>query len=262
MAGAARVRPEWTGHVPSATQPIFASGIVLTMSPSKVLATMELGRHEEFLEVTRPSFERYAALHGYDLRIPEDDPAPERRHKQWGKVAFINQLLPTCDLLVWIDADAAIVDPSVDIATTLPPRRFLGLVDHHYDGQCVPNTGVMVVRSGRRSRQFFEQMWGMTQYLETRWHDNAAALEMFGYEFDPDATPMRCQPGTTTPWLRRTQILGSEWNSVPQDLSTAPRILHFTGAYPFAERLERLRAAVSRQTTRVPLEAQARSRIP
>ena len=107
-----------------------------------------------------------------------------------------------------------------------------------------------------------EQMWGMTQYLETRWHDNAAALEMFGYEFDPDATPMRCQPGTTTPWLRRTQILGSEWNSVPQDLSTAPRILHFTGAYPFAERLERLRAAVSRQTTRVPLEAQARSRIP
>jgi hypothetical protein len=215
------------------------------MSPSKVLATMGLGRHEELLAVTRPSFERYAALHGYDLRIPETDPAPERKHKHWSKVAFINQLLPTCDLLVWIDADAAIVDPSVDIATALPRRRFLGLVEHHYDGQCVPNTGVMVVRSGRRGRRFFEEMWDMTQYLETRWHDNAAVLEMFGYEFDPEATPMYCRPGRSTPWLRRTQFLGNEWNSLPQDMAAAPRIFHVTGAYPFEERVERLRAALS-----------------
>jgi galactosyl transferase GMA12/MNN10 family len=215
------------------------------MGDRKVLATMGLGRHEEFLEVTLPSFERYAALHGYELHMPDSDPAPERRHKHWGKVAFINRLLPTCDLLFWIDSDAAIVDPSVDIATELPRNKFFGLVEHHYDGQSVPNTGVMVVRGGRRGRKFFHEMWEHTEFLETRWHDNAAALTMLGYSFDPEATPMYCRPDHSTPWLRRTQFLGIEWNSMPQDTADSPRILHVTGAFAFEDRLERLRSALS-----------------
>lgn len=215
-----------------------------TMGGRKIMATMGLGRHRELLEVTQPSFERYATIHGYELQIPEADPAPERRHKQWSKVAFINSLLPTCDLLFWIDADAAIVDPSVDIATALPRRRFLGLTEHRYDGQSVPNTGVMIVRGGSLGRQFFEEVWDHTEYLETRWHDNAAVLTMFGYAFDPEASPMYCRPGPVTPWRRRTYFLGNEWNSLPQDMAPSPRILHVTGSFAFEERLERLRGAL------------------
>ena len=216
------------------------------MRRPKVLATIGLGRYEQLLNITRPTFEQYAACHGYDLRVLETDPAPERKHKQWAKVAFINQILSTCDLLLWIDCDAAIVDMSVDIASTLPPRCFLGLVEHHYDDQSIPNTGVMIIRSGRRSRRFFAQMWDYTQYLETRWHDNAAALEMLGYEFDPDAEPMYCHPAKSTEWLARTRFLGNEWNSLPQDSAASPQIVHVTGAYPFEQRLERLRTAVDR----------------
>lgn len=215
------------------------------MSPVKVLATMGIGRHEEFLAVTRPSFERYAALHGYEVRIPDADPAPERNHKQWAKVAFIKQLLPTCDFLFWIDCDAAIVDCSMDIADELPRRRFLGMVEHHYEGQCIPNTGVIAVRSGRSARRFFAEMWDHTQYLETRWHDNAAALEMLGYEFETEREPKYCRPGYPTRWLRRTHLLGNEWNSLPQDPAITPRIVHVTGAFPFEERLKRLCGALS-----------------
>ena len=215
------------------------------MASRKILATMGLGRHQELLDVTRPSFERYATLHGYEVAVPEEDPAPERRHKHWAKVAFINRLLPTCDFLFWVDSDAAIVDPSVDIADVLHPRSFFGIVEHHYDGQSVPNTGVMVVRNSGRGRRFFQEMWTHTEFLETRWHDNAAVLTMFGYSFDPEATPMYCRPGRSTAWLRRSQFLGNEWNSLPQDMAESPRILHVTGTYPFEERLRRLRDAVS-----------------
>ncbi|MGO9341032.1 MAG: hypothetical protein ACLP6E_00735 [Acidimicrobiales bacterium] len=218
----------------------------------KILATMGFGKHEEFLAVTRPSFERYAAIHGYELRVPEVDPAPERNHKQWAKVAFINQLLPTCDFLFWIDADAAIVDCSADIAEELTRGHFLGMVEHRYGGQRVPNTGVMAVRSGRYARRFFGEMWDHTQYLETRWHDNAAALEMFGYEFDPEAKPLYCQPGRDTPWLRRTHFLGNEWNSMPQDMALTPRIVHVTGSFPFEERLTLLSEALSKRASLVP----------
>ena len=86
----------------------------------KILATMGIGRHQELLDVTLPSFEQFAAIHGYEVRYPDVDPAPERHGGPWGKIAFMNSLLPTCDVLFWIDADAAIVDPSVDIATALP----------------------------------------------------------------------------------------------------------------------------------------------
>jgi hypothetical protein len=213
--------------------------------PAKILATLGLGRHEELLTITRPTFERYAARHGYEIRIPQQDPAPERRHKQWSKVALINQLLPTCDMLLWIDCDAAILDCSLDIAGILHRRCFLGLVEHRYDGQRVPNTGVMIVRSGRRSRRFFAEMWDHTQYLETRWHDNAGALEMLGYEFDPEASPMYCQPKVSTPWLRRTQFLDTEWNSIPKDMSEAPRILHVTGTFSLEERAEMLNTVLS-----------------
>ncbi len=227
----------------SARSPV-RSGIVPAVSPLKILATMGIGKHEEFLAVTRPSFERYAALHGYELRIPYGDPAPERNHKQWAKVAFINRLLPTCDFLFWIDADAAIVDCSTDIADALPSEQFLGLVEHRYDGHHIPNTGVMAVHSDRYARRFFEEMWNHTQYLETRWHDNAAALEMFGYEFEPEA-PMYCRPGRATPWLGRTHFLGHEWNSIPQDMALTPRVVHVTGALPFDERVKRLCGALS-----------------
>jgi len=205
---------------------------------------MGIGKHEEFLAVTRPTFERYAALHGYELRVPEADPAPDRSHKQWAKVAFINQLLPTCDFLLWIDCDAAIIDCSTDIADALPRRRFLGIVEHRYAGQRIPNTGVMAVRSGRSARRFFGEMWNHTQYLETRWHDNAAALEMLGYEFETETEPVYCQPGNPTRWLRRTHFLGNEWNSLPHDPALTPRIVHVTGAFPFEERMQRLCGAL------------------
>ncbi len=224
---------------------LSGSGSVRWVSQTKILATMGLGEHQELLAVTLPSFERYAARHGYEVRIPESDPAPERKFKQWSKIAFINQLLPTCDLLFWVDSDAAILDDSVDIGTTLPARHFLGLVEHHYDGLSVPNTGVMIIRGGRKGRRFFKEMWNHTEYLETKWFDNAAALDMLGYEFDSEATQKYCRPGKPTPWSRRTQLIPNEWNSLPQDMANSPRILHVTRAFPFEERLERLRAALS-----------------
>ncbi|MGA8726505.1 MAG: DUF273 domain-containing protein [Acidimicrobiales bacterium] len=211
----------------------------------KVLASLGLGRHAQLLELTRPSFERYADRHGYELSVPTTDPAPERRHKHWAKIALINRLLPECDLLLWVDADAAIVDSSVDIEEAMPEASRLGLVAHRYSGQLVPNTGVMLVRSTHSSRRFFQKVWGMTQYLETTWHDNAAVLTLLGFEFDFDADPMWCRPHRQTRWRRQTTFLDREWNSLPEDTAAAPRIVHVTSSHPFEERLGRLERALA-----------------
>jgi hypothetical protein len=111
-----------------------------------------------------------------------------------------------------------------------------------------------VVRNGRRGRKFFQEIWDHTEFLETHWHDNAAVLKMFGYSFDPEASPMYCRPGRSTSWLRNSQFLDLEWNSLPQDMAASPRVLHVTGYFPFDERVERLRRAVSPGGNRVASE--------
>ncbi len=213
--------------------------------PVRMLVTVAVGKHEEFLAITRPSYESFADRHGYELRAQTNDPAPARANKMWSKIAYIRDLLPDCDELLWIDSDAAIVDTSRDIALDVPRRRFLGLVEHHYRGQHVPNTGVMFIRSGARADRFFREMWDMTEYLDHGWGDNGAALEMFGYRFDAGAEPMVCQPGRRTKWLRKVHLLPIEWNSVAEDMATTPRIVHVTGSFSHEERLELLRTVLA-----------------
>jgi hypothetical protein len=81
----------------------------------------------------------------------------------------------------------------------------------------------------------------MTQYLETKWHDNAAALVLLGYEFDFDVDPAWCRPGRSTRWRRRTAFLGKEWNSLAEDPAASPRIVHVTGSATMEDRLAALR---------------------
>ena len=190
---------------------------------------------------TRSTFERYAACHGYEVRVPEVDPVPEHQHKHWGKVAFINQLLPECDELLWIDADAAIVDDSVDLASVLAPRQFLGLVEHRYDGQLVPNTGVMIVRSGALARRFFEEIWRAARVSRDSMARQRSRTRAARLRVRHGRHTGRCQPGRSTRWRRRTELLGNEWNSIPQDMADRPRIVHVTSTYPHEYRLEWLR---------------------
>ena len=115
------------------------------MPQRKILATMGIGRHQALLDVTLPSFERFAALHGYEVRYPDTDPAPERGEGPWGKIAFINTLLPTCDVLFWIDADDLSSQVTIGItcvlaaiafqlaeAAALPAVDYLTLADRVY----------------------------------------------------------------------------------------------------------------------------------
>ena len=213
------------------------------MAGRRVLATMGLGRHEELLEIALPSFEAYASRHGYEICLPEGDPAPDRSHKQWAKVAFLNQLLPECEMVVWVDSDAVIVDPTWDMADELPASASLGLVDHHYGGQSVPNTGVMAIRGGAWAEEFFAEVWACTQYLETPWYDNAAVLHLMGYRLDLEGDNRECLAGPPTRWSGGIHLMDLAWNSIPEDPAPEPRIVHVTTAHSWETRLEALRAA-------------------
>jgi hypothetical protein len=213
----------------------------------KALCSIGAGSHEALLEISRPTFAAFAERHGYDLiTSTESDP---RRPPAWSKVPMIREALATYELVLWIDADAVIVDGSEDIADELEPDRFLALVAH--GEQQVPNTGVTLWRAGEPARELLDRTWSATRYVDHPWWENAAMLDVLGYRL-PSALERgwrrllrrRFRVARPSPLLAGTQFLPLEWNSVYLDRAERPRIFHCVGV-PVADRARDMRAALS-----------------
>lgn len=185
---------------------------------SRALATFGVGPHEALLDIALPSFEEFAERHGYDLTVAH--PRVEGRAASWFKIPLLHNLLAIHDEVLWLDADVVVVDPSEDIAAALPGGFWQALAEHHsaVDGNH-PNCGVWLVR--RPMRSLLARIWGMTSFLHHPWWEQAAILDLMGYE---TTRPVR-HVSSTCLWYR-TGLLGEEWNALPGADVAYPRFRH------------------------------------
>jgi hypothetical protein len=188
----------------------------------RVLCSLAVGPQARLLRVAQGSFARYADRHGYELDLrrellDSDRPAP------WSKVLVLRELLATHELVLWIDADAVVVDPARDIADDLGTDDFMGLVEHTYDGVSMPNTGVLVLRRGETAREFLDAVWDSTDLVDHQWWENAAVMRHLGYDLDP---PRRARESG---FRQATTFLPKAWNSIRLDPAENPRIRHYPG---------------------------------
>ena len=214
----------------------------------KALCSIGAGPHEALLEISRPTFEAYARRHGYELiTSTESDPA---RPPAWSKVPMVREALASFELVLWIDADAVIVDGSEDVAETLADDRFLGLVRH--GEQQIPNTGVMLWRAGDRAAELLDRTWRGRRFMHHPWWENAALLHALGYDLPTALEPRRrrllrrprpFRLARPAPLLAGVQFLPLEWNSVYLDRAAEPRIVHCVGV-PVEQRARDMAAAV------------------
>jgi hypothetical protein len=209
---------------------------------AKVLATIASGAHQELLRVTGPTYRYYARVHGYDVDARTTLSTPDRP-PSWSRIPLICELLSRYEIVLWVDCDAAIVDPSEDIADQLGDKLVAMAALSTSEGPHNPNCGVMALRSSPEVQRFLESVWRCTKHLEHRWWENAAWLELLGYELDPLVRLV-----APTPMYHRTAFLSSAWNRVPAELAEdgePPRILHYPGHSQDA-RLRHLGAALDR----------------
>jgi hypothetical protein len=202
------------------------------------LCTVAAGPHAELFDVARPGFERFAAIHGKEL-IVAPTAVSGGRSPGWAKVTLIRELLDEFDELLWVDADAVIVDPSADPCRLLGPGRPMGMVVHRYRGLEVPNMGVVALRAGRFTRRFVDRLWS-GEIPGHPWLDNAPALDLLGY----DVNSPRRDTRRLTAASARVVELDPSWNSIPQCPATRPRIAHFPGL-AHEQRLAAMRAAAA-----------------
>jgi len=195
--------------------------------PRRVLCSLGTGPYEQLLSISGITFEAYAERHAYDLRLETTVLAPERP-PAWSKIVLARDLLELYDEVLWIDADAIFLDISKDIAELVRPGKDLYLVEHLYaenETWRSANSGVFLVRSTDWARDFLDRVWASEQFIDHAWWENAAVLDLLGYELPPDLTPPRKAPGAPLP--PEVQLIGLEWNSTQgASLAPHPRIRH------------------------------------
>jgi hypothetical protein len=188
---------------------------------SKAIASIGTGPHEQLMRLAARSFRPFADRHGYDLHL-HATVADVGRPSPWAKVPLLRDLLDRYEQVLWLDSDLVIVDPSQDV----PAVDFMGLVEHTTKEGRMPNTGVWVLRSSDRMREFLDLVWAQEDLIEHPWWENAAVCRLLGYDLDPVG------PARQTPWLDATTFLDPRWNSIPDMRTPGARINHYPGYKP------------------------------
>jgi hypothetical protein len=190
----------------------------------RALCTFGVGTHVELLEIARPSFKAFARRHDYDYyeaaKVGHQRPAP------WYKVQCLLDLLKIYDVVVFIGADLVIVDGRENI----PFGNwdwYQELVAHNTQCGLVPNDDLWVCN--QRMLPWLERCWALEKYMHHGWWEQAALLELMGYDPSTENFPTYCKDNTNELY-RHTRWLVSEWNvhiwDIPQP--THPRIQHAT----------------------------------
>lgn len=188
----------------------------------KAIITLAVGKHEQLLEIAAPSFKAFAKRHKWDLFRATD--IGKDRPPAWYKLIGIIELLKSYDEVLLLDADTVIVDGREDL--TAPAEAWQAMVMHKTGDGEVPNTGVWITRPPMIP--ILKQAWEMEKYLMHGWWEQAAILELMGYQV-PQPTHL-IEP---TDLYHNTFWLDPAWNvhkwHKPQP--EQPKILHAT-MYP------------------------------
>ncbi|MDQ3484861.1 MAG: hypothetical protein M3445_05555, partial [Actinomycetota bacterium] len=201
-------------------------------SPTGVICSFATGRYTALLSIATPTLIDYGERHGWDVVVSTEEHLADGRPPPWGRLPLIRELFDRYDLVWWIDADALIVDGSVDIRTELTPGKDLYLVEHVFPWPhgFAASSGVMLWRSSDWSRAFVDELWSLEQYIDHPVWENAALLDLLGYRLNPFGHP------TPTSKMARVQFLSPDWNSVWPDPALSPRVHHHGGAISFDDR--------------------------
>jgi hypothetical protein len=127
-------------------------------------------------------------------------------------------------LVFWLDADAIILDDSMDPADAFPAEAFQAMVRHHSTAEVCPNTGVWLLRDCEATHKFLNEIWDHERFIHDPWWENAAVIDLLGYSLRPT------KPQRESEWLSGTHWLANEWNShVGWNGLVPARIRHYAG---------------------------------
>jgi hypothetical protein len=189
----------------------------------KAIVTFGIGNHAILLDIARPSFKAFAKRHGYDYF--EAGQVGHQRPPAWYKVQCLIDLLKSYDLAVFFGCDLVVVDGRDDFP--LAGDWAQALVTH--DTQCgdVPNDDMWICK--QEMIPWLKRAWALEKYINHGWWEQAALMDLMGYDPSIENFPTYCKDTANTLY-QRTKIIPNEWNVHIWDKIQPihPRIQHAT----------------------------------
>jgi len=233
----------------------------------KIKIITAFDQNYEIGRLASPTHALYASLYGLpyeNIEIKDFD-----RPAAWFKIkALLDELNKNeHEFLLWIDADAFIVDFSFDLVAAIDDgfvdlTRSFFLCGHFISDLPTSvdfiklsknrlNTGVMLVRNTPQSRELLEAVWAKTEYLTHLWWEQAALMDCLGYrcELTGDLNANQTNPQ----FADHVGALPAYMNSIPAPDNMhgseclAPVIVHLAG---LPGRMEFARAMMKSATFR------------
>lgn len=219
---------------------------------TKALVSFGVGpAFEQMFEIALPSFEAFAERHDYDLLIPHvGDEQLEQRPASWWKVpALVDALRSGYDEVLWIDADAVVVDDGDDL--DVPPEFWQALVAHRTNEGEVPGAGFWLVRPPMLP--VLDRVWSMTNYLRHRWWEQGALCDLLGYRGLPQ---FRVADSDPPELIERTYYLDHGWSVCRADQTPTERqrVMQATG---WPDRVAVMREWAASRTPTAPIPARS-----
>lgn len=183
--------------------------------------------HVTYMQWMAPTVRYYAMLHQMDhLLLPlYDKRLDSSRPSAWSKIVLLNHMLKSYETVMWLDADTIFVNPYVDIRKELDPNVPMHMVAHRLGSKTIPNTGVWICRRSPRTFELLEAIWNKTEFIRDGWWEQAALMDLIGYEPRGRVCRFRA-PTRFTPYVR---FLDGKWNSRYADPSPETYIMHYSG---------------------------------
>nr|WP_263325974.1 putative nucleotide-diphospho-sugar transferase [Neobacillus sp. Marseille-Q6967] len=204
-----------------------------------VICVLGSGRnHEAALKIMKPTVEYYGRRHNIDTLFFNKTFLPNQLAKK-NKVFLLYNLLKYYEIVMWMDSDTIIVDPSVDIRKELNTNHVVYMTSYFGRKPLFPNSGVIVVKRDPRTYEILEKVWNYKRKYRRAWWDQQAFLNLLG--FRNNLVKILSYKGPT----KYTALIGSlhvKWNSRPnrRDVAKKPVILHHCG-WKWPTRLAKMR---------------------
>jgi hypothetical protein len=123
--------------------------------------------------------EEFCEKHGFDCeryKIVEYD-----RPASWYKIKVILECLDqNYDFLLWIDADAIILNKNFNLKSLIKTdKNFYISKDLN-----TLNFGVFLARKNEFSKDLFEKIYSMTEYINHAWWEQAALIDLYNLDYN------------------------------------------------------------------------------
>ncbi|WP_052342844.1 putative nucleotide-diphospho-sugar transferase [Bacillus sp. EB01] len=183
--------------------------------------------HVASMEIMKPTVEYYGQLHNIDTLFFKELLLPKQKAKKH-KVFLLYNLLKYYEIVMWMDADTIIVDPSEDIRKELSSNHVVYMTSYFGRDPLFPNSGVIVVKRDPAALEILEHIWKFKKKRRKGWWDQQAFLNLLGYK---NRNVKILGYEGPTKYTSKIGFLHLKWNSRPnrKDVAPKPNIMHHCG---------------------------------